>query len=152
MHIYTTHIAAKEVTEPPGICLPLPFEARQKGRQRVRTASGEEIGIQLPRGITLRGGDVLVSETGQSVLVRAASEDVSTVRAASAEQLARVAYHLGNRHVWLHIGDGWVRYQQDPVLDSMVRQMGYEVAHETLAFEPEAGAYHSHAHGHRHDH
>ena len=151
MHIYKAHIFANDVKDPPDICLALLFEARQKGRHRARTDSGEEIGIQLARGMTLRGGDVLTSETGPSVLIRSAIEHVSTVSATTPEQLARLAYHLGNRHVWLQIGDGWVRYLQDPVLDDMVRQMGYEVAHEPSAFEPEAGAYHSHAHGHNHE-
>lgn len=147
MHFYTAHLVAKEVIQIPVLGLSLPFAARQKGRQRVRTDAGEEIGLQLRRGITLRGGDVLESATGPPLLVRATNEDVSTVHVASARHVARLAYHLGNRHVSLQIGDGWLRYQQDTVLDNMVRQMGYSVTHGRLAFEPEAGAYQAnHAH------
>jgi urease accessory protein len=71
--------------------------------------------------------------------------------------MARVCYHLGNRHVPLQIEPEWVRYQHDHVLDEMVIGLGAEVTSETAAFEPEAGAYggsssgHSHA-GHSHGH
>ena len=62
--------------------------------------------------------------------------------------LARAAYHLGNRHVALQIGAGWLRYGHDHVLDDMVRGLGLTVTVEQAPFEPEAGAYH--AEGRRH--
>ena len=58
------------------------------------------------------------------------------------------AYHLGNRHVALQIGAGWLRYQHDYVLDDMVRGLGLSVEAEQAPFEPEAGAYGSHSHDH----
>jgi urease accessory protein len=73
---------------------------------------------------------------------------VSTVFSRNSRQLARVAYHLGNRHVALQIGPGWVRYLADHVLDAMVAQLGLRVLHDEEPFEPEAGAYGSHAHSH----
>jgi urease accessory protein len=87
---------------------------------------------------------------GAAALVCAADERVSTVRAAGAA-LARAAYHLGNRHVAVEVGDAWLRYLHDHVLDQMVRQLGLEVNAESAPFEPEAGAYgadphHAHAH------
>jgi len=82
--------------------------------------------------------------------VSAAPETVSTVRCAEPQLLARIAYHLGNRHVALQIGTGWLRYQHDHVLDAMVQGMGLNVSVEQAPFEPEAGAYQgaepSHAH------
>jgi urease accessory protein len=65
--------------------------------------------------------------------------------------LTRAAYHLGNRHVPLQLGDGWLRYEHDHVLDAMVEQLGLEVRTEDATFEPEAGAY-GHAHGGDHAH
>jgi urease accessory protein len=59
-------------------------------------------------------------------------------------QLARAAYHLGNRHVAVQVGSGWLRYLRDHVLDHMLEEMGLQVRPDTVAFEPEAGAYHSH--------
>lgn len=126
----------------------LDFRHREKSRQRAVLASGEAIAIRLPRGTTLRGGDVLGSASGRRVAVVAAAEPVSTVRCADAVTLARVAYHLGNRHVRLQVGDGWVRYLADHVLDAMVRGLGAEAVAESAPFEPEAGAYHTAAHSH----
>jgi urease accessory protein len=128
----------------------LPFEARQKARQRVRLASGREAGMMLPRGLVLRHGSVLRGDAGLRVRVEAAPERVSTVRCAGPRSLARAAYHLGNRHVWVEVGDGWLRYLHDHVLDDMVRGLGLEVTVETAPFEPESGAYAAHRHGHGH--
>ena len=78
------------------------------------------------------------------------AETVSTVHTGDAVMLARASYHLGNRHVALQIGAGWLRYQHDHVLDDMLRGFGLEVRVEEAPFEPEGGAYvaanHSHAH------
>lgn len=129
----------------------LPFEIRQKSRFRATLADGTSVGVYLPRGGLLRGGDRLRAEDGRVIAVRAAPEAVSTVAHADPRQLARGAYHLGNRHVQLQLGAGWLRYLQDHVLDGMCRQLGLSVTHEQAAFEPEAGAYGGH-HGHRHAH
>ena len=127
----------------------LPFELRSRSRFRARRVSGEEVGVQLTRGQILRGGDRLLIEDGRVVEVRAAPESVSTVRTPDARLLARAAYHLGNRHVALQVGDGWLRYGHDHVLDDMVRGLGAEITVEQAPFEPEAGAYHGeHGHGH----
>lgn len=88
----------------------------------------------------------IATASGRSVLVLAAPEAVSTVTCDSAEGLARVAYHLGNRHVALQIGPDFVRYSSDHVLDEMVRQLGFDPIASELAFEPEGGAYASHSH------
>jgi urease accessory protein len=132
----------------------LPFDLRSRSRFRARLVSGEEVGVQLTRGQILRGGDKLLVEDGRVVEVRAAPESVSTLRTTDARLLARAAYHLGNRHVALQVGDGWLRYGHDHVLDDMVRGLGVEVAVEQAPFEPEAGAYHGgHEHTpHEHDH
>jgi urease accessory protein len=138
--------------------LVLPFELRSRSRFRARLLSGEEVGVQLTRGQILRGGDRLLTEDGRVVEVRAAPESVSTLRTPDVRLLARAAYHLGNRHVALQVGDGWLRYGHDHVLDDMVRGLGVEVMVEQAPFEPEAGAYHgahehaSHEHGHSHEH
>jgi len=129
----------------------LPFERRQKARQRTRTTTGEEIGLQLPRGTILRGGDLLRAADGTMLEIVAAHEPVSTVFSRNSRQLARVAYHLGNRHVALQFGLGWVRYLSDHVLDAMVAQLALNVLHDHEPFEPEAGAYGAHSHPHAHD-
>ncbi len=131
----------------------LPFEKRQKTRLRVTLdQSGEEVGLVLPRGSVLRDGDLLRAQDTSVIQIIAEPEAVSTVASDDAGQLARAAYHLGNRHVWVQIGDGWIRYLTDHVLDDMLTAMGYQVAHEREPFEPEGGAYQGgHSHHHSHD-
>ena len=126
--------------------LVLPFELRQRSRLLATLDNGEEVGLMLPRGTVMRGGDRLQSSDGRLIEVVAAPEQVSVVRSNDARQLARAAYHLGNRHVSLQILDGELRYLADHVLDHMLEGIGLAVSHETLPFEPEAGAYHGHDH------
>jgi urease accessory protein len=133
--------------------LVLPFGERSKSRLRATLDNGEEAGLFLERGSVLRHGDLLLADDGRVIEVNAAPETVSTVHTTDPLMLARAAYHLGNRHVALQIGTGWLRYQHDHVLDDMLRGFGLEVVIEELQFEPEGGAYvaashHSHAHSH----
>ena len=95
--------------EPTDVDLVLPFEQRQKSRLRTVLATGEEVGLFLERGAILRGGDCLESDDGRIVRVVAANETLMEVRAADAEMLARAAYHLGNRHTPVQIGETWLR-------------------------------------------
>lgn len=122
----------------------LAFAEREKARQRVRLESGENVAVNLKRGSVMRGGDHLMTDAGRCVLVKCASENVSTVTTDG--DLVRIAYHLGNRHVSLELGENWVRYLEDYVLDEMVVELGGTVHHESAPFEPESGAY-----GHHHD-
>jgi urease accessory protein len=134
--------------------LVLPFEERSKSRLRALLDNGEEAGLYLERGSVLRHGDLLLAEDGRLVEVQAANETVSTVHTLDGIMLARASYHLGNRHVALQIGPGWLRYQHDHVLDDMLRGLGLEVQVEQAPFEPEGGAYVAashHTHAHHHD-
>ena len=132
------------------VCLPI--DQRTKSRLKVTLDNGAEAGLFLPRGQILRDGDLLESTDGMVIRVDAAAETVSTVHSSDAHALARVCYHLGNRHVPLQIAATWARYQHDHVLDDMVAGLGLEVTVEQAPFEPEAGAYQSSSHKHNHSH
>lgn len=136
--------------QPAQFRLTLPFVDRQRSRLRTHLDTGEEVGLQLPRGHVLRGGDCLRAQSGEVIAVCAAPEQVSTVRTDNTTLLARAAYHLGNRHVPLQVGVGWLRYSHDHVLDHMVAELGLEVVVEQAPFEPEAGAYQGGGHHHHH--
>jgi len=143
-----------ETKEPTELVLTLPFELRQKSRLKAHLNNGLEVGIMLPRGIILRGGDCLKAEDGSVIRIEPSDEEVSTVHHDDPLMIARASYHLGNRHVALQIGNGWLRYSHDHVLDDMVKGLGLLVKFESAPFEPEGGAYgcHSHAGGHSHGH
>ncbi|MXF48857.1 urease accessory protein UreE [Raoultella sp. Lac2] len=137
--------------------LTLPIDVRVKSRIKVTLNDGREAGLLLPRGLLLRGGDVLSNDDGSELVqIIAADEGLSVVRCDDPFTLAKACYHLGNRHVPLQIMPGELRYHHDHVLDDMLRQFGLEVTFAHLPFEPEAGAYasesHGHSHGHHHDH
>lgn len=127
------------------------IEQRIKSRLKLTLTDGREVGLILNRGLTLRGGDLLSDAKRQQLIkVIAADEAVSTITADNPLLLARLCYHLGNRHVPLQIGDGFARYQRDHVLDQMVIGLGGKVHPEMAPFEPEAGAYGGHSHSHSH--
>jgi urease accessory protein len=137
--------------------LDIDWDLRQKSRFDATDSAGRRLGVVLPRGSVLRGGDVLVAEDGSLVRVAAAPQPVLRVSACaehgSAVDLARAAYHLGNRHVALEIRADHLQIEPDPVLAEMLRAMHLVVHEASAPFEPEAGAYAAaHAHSHSHDH
>ena len=133
--------------------LTLPFETRQRSRFRATLDDGREVAVVLPRGDgPLRPGDLLGGPQAPVVRVEAAPEAVSTVHHPDPFGLTRCAYHLGNRHVPLEVGQGWLRYARDHVLDEMVLGLGLAVVHELAPFEPESGAYAGHVQGRGHHH
>lgn len=132
--------------------LKLAFEQRQKSRLKTSLTDDTEVGLFLERGHILRNGDCLKAEDGTIILIEAAPEPVSTVRDEDMLAIAKAAYHLGNRHVQVEVGQGWLRYSQDHVLDEMIKGFGLKVVQENAPFEPESGAYGAHSHSHSHSH
>lgn len=134
--------------------LVLSYAERARSRLRAVLEDGSEVGLFLPRGTQLRGGDGLLAETGEVIRVRAAVEPLYRVTAPPdaadpAFALLRAAYHLGNRHVPLALAPDQLLLEPDPVLRDMLNGLGMIVTECFTAFEPEAGAYGG---GHRHDH
>ena len=136
----------------------LSWDVRQKSRFDAVDSGGRVIGVFLPRGSVVRGGDVLVAEDGSLIKVLAAPQPVLVVRHCtehgSPYDLLRAAYHLGNRHVPLALQPDRLVLEPDHVLADMLRAMHLIVSSEEAAFEPEAGAYAAagvHGHGHGHD-
>ena len=136
--------------------LELDWDQRQKSRFDAVDSGGRLLGVFLPRGSVVRGGDVLVAEDGSLVKVRAAPQPLLVVRHCSQHgtpfDLLRAAYHLGNRHVPLELQPDRLLLEPDHVLAGMLRQMHLIVSEESSAFEPESGAYAPAAVGHGHDH
>jgi urease accessory protein len=134
------------VAEPYGE-LVLPFDLRIRSRLRTCLASGEEVVLKTERGAILRGAEYIKAEDGRVVRVSAAPEKVMHVTCADQLELTRAAYHLGNRHVPVEIGDGFLRIAADHVLCDMLLGLGAKVQKLEAPFEPESGAYGG-GHGH----
>ena len=141
----------------------LDWDTRQKSRFDATDSTGRQLGVFLPRGTVVRGGDVLVAEDGSLVRVEAAAQSLLRITACAehgtAFDLMRAAYHLGNRHVPIELKPDHLKIEPDPVLADLLRAMHMTVAEVQEAFEPEGGAYgdsallgHDHGHGHSHDH
>jgi urease accessory protein len=134
----------------------LEWEVRQKSRFDCTDSLGRHLGVFLPRGTVARGGDVLVAEDGSLVRVIAAPQPVLVVRPCvehgSAFDLARAAYHLGNRHVAVELKPDHLKLEPDHVLADMLRAMHLTVTEQRAAFEPEGGAYGTHGSHGAHEH
>lgn len=136
--------------------LVLPFDVRCKSRLLTRVASGEECSLFLERGTVLRGGDRLRANDGRVVEVVAAPETLMEAVSAEPLLICKGAYHLGNRHVAVHLMPGKLRFVADHVLGAMLSGLGLRVVEIDAPFEPESGAYgahgsHAHPHGHSPD-
>lgn len=139
--------------------LELDWDTRQKSRFEASDSAGRSIGVFLPRGTVVRGGDVLVADDGSLVRVIAAPQAVlkitHCVNHGTPYDLIRAAYHLGNRHVPIELKPDHLKIEPDHVLAEMLRAMHLIVLAVDEAFEPENGAYASGGHGghgHSHDH
>ena len=151
----------------------LDWDTRQKSRFDATDSTGRQLGVFLPRGTVVRGGDVLVAEDGSLVRVEAAPQAVLRITACPEHgtpfDLMRAAYHLGNRHVPIELRPDHLKIEPDHVLAELMRSMHMTVVAVEEPFEPEGGAYgdnamlghdhghshgnnHSHSHGHEHTH
>jgi urease accessory protein len=133
----------------------LDWDVRQKSRFNTTDSLGRHLGVFLPRGTLLRGGDVLVAEDGSMVRVLAAPQAVLRISACpthgSPFDLTRAAYHLGNRHVPIELKPDHLKIEPDHVLADLLRAMHLIVNTVDEAFEPEGGAYSAATHaGHHH--
>jgi urease accessory protein len=133
----------------------LDWDIRQKSRFEATDSLGRQLGIFLPRGTLVRGGDVLIAEDGSMVKVIAAPQTVLRITACSSHgspfDLTRAAYHLGNRHVPIELKPDHLKIEPDHVLADMLRSMHLIVNEVSESFEPEGGAYSAGGHGHAHE-
>ena len=137
----------------------LDWDTRQKSRFDTDDTQGRRIGVFLPRGTTVRGGDVLVAEDGSLIKVIAQPQPVLRITPCTEHgspfDLVRAAYHLGNRHVAIELLPQHLQIEPDHVLAEMLRHMHLDVTEMVAPFEPEGSAYAAHAahagHAHGHD-
>lgn len=136
----------------------LPCTERHRRRILMRDDGGAEFLLDLPEAVQMIDGNGLRLEDGAILRVVAAEEFVAEARCADPLHLARVAWHLGNRHLPVQVlADGGLRFPHDHVIEAMVVGLGAEVSHCRAPFQPESGAYsggggHGHSHGHAHAH
>ena len=147
----------------------LATDDRHRRRLAMTGTRGLSFVLDLPEALWLRHGDALVLEDGRLVEVLAAPEPLLEIRCSDPLHLARIAWHLGNRHLPSQIFPKYIRIRRDHVIAEMAKQLGAKVTEIEAPFDPEGGAYesgsahshdahdrdhhhHGHAHAHHHDH
>ncbi|MGA0562394.1 urease accessory protein UreE [Ancylobacter sp. VNQ12] len=129
----------------------LPHDGRHRRRIAMRGEADVVFLLDLPEATRLKQDDGISLDDGRTVAVVAAEEPVAEIVAHDAHHLARLAWHLGNRHVPAELLADRIRIARDPVLEEMARGLGASVEVVEAAFEPEGGAYEAaEAHGHEH--
>src|SRR5260221_3219769 len=145
--IRATQVRAREWwTEAPADTVVLDFDDRHRRRVAMRGTRGLEFLLDLETATVLRGGDALVLDDNRLIEVIAAPEPLIEIRGSDPQHLARVAWHLGNRHLPTQIMAKGLRIRRDHVIEAMVKGLGARVIEIEAPFDPEGGAYAGHAH------
>ncbi|HBQ99802.1 MAG: urease accessory protein UreE [Roseofilum sp. SBFL] len=122
--------------------LPLTAWERTRSRYQTETPDGVTVELRLPRGTVLQDGDLLQTAIADTLVqVIAKPEPVLEVTSETAIDLLRAAYHLGNRHIPVEITPDYLHLEVDPVLRTMLEQLGVNVREKIAPFQPEPGAY-----------
>ena len=139
-----THIHTGDATD----TVTLDYEARFLRRKRLVSDAGEPFLVELAETRSLSQGEGFRLDDGRIIAVMAAAEPLLAVRHGN---LARIAWHVGNRHTPCQIADDHILIREDKVLQAMLEGLGASVTQVTAPFTPEGGAYgHGHTHGHEH--
>jgi urease accessory protein len=131
----------------PEDCVVLDFDHRHRRRMQMTSQSGKSFLLDLKDTAVLQDNDVLELDDGSAILVKAKAERVVDITASDPRRLARLAWHLGNRHLPTQILDGGLRIAYDHVIVDMLQGLGAKVEIVEAPFQPEGGAY-----GHVHEH
>ncbi len=127
----------------------LASDDRHRRRVTLRADDGFEFLLDLVHAVHLKAGDGLALEDGSYVEIRAADEPVMDIACTDSAHLARVAWHVGNRHLAVQVlPDGVLRLLDDHVIAEMAEKLGARVRRHAAPFDPEPGAYAGGAHGH----
>lgn len=128
----------------------LDYDSRHRRRILLFTVAGSEVLLDLPQAVRLRDGDGLALDEGGVVRVEAKPESLAKISTHDPAALARIAWHLGNRHLAMQLAGDCIRIRADHVIEAMVQLLGGDVEHIEAPFDPEAGAY-AGSHSHQHD-
>jgi len=146
MHRVSAHIPAAAARGVTFDTLTLAHDERRLRRKLLQLPKGEEILLDFPDPVSLGHGDRLLLEDGRQVGIAAASEPVYEIRGRDAAHIARLAWHIGNRHLPAQIEKNRILIRRDRIIGDMLVGLGATIAETIEHFSPEHGAY-SHDHG-----
>lgn len=125
-------------------------EQRRAPHGSVTGVKGTRLSFDLAEPVALRAGDLLVLEDGKLIEVVAEPEPLIEARAKDLTALARLAWHLGDRHVAVQLFANRLRVRRDPAIEALLARLGAKLVAIEAPFDPEGGAYVAPAHGHHH--
>jgi urease accessory protein len=126
--------------------LSLTWEERRQGHGKRRSMSGFEFAISLPSGTILKQGDLFILEPDRTIVtVHETPEPVYIVRPKTSQEWAFYAYHVGNRHQQVMIGQTELIFLQNPAVRSLLEQLH---VHFDLAERPFTAALANVGHSH----
>src|SRR5262245_10229034 len=115
----------------------LGWEERLKARARRTSDGGLQFGTALQRGSVLRAGDCLVVEEARVVVVVAELEEpVFVITPRTPAEWASCAYHIGNNHQPIMIGDEEIICPDLPGMEDLLRLHGIECVRAIRRFTP----------------
>jgi urease accessory protein len=128
------------------------LDADERHRRRVVLTGegGTMFLLDLARPVMLKDGDGLVLEDSSMVQVVGRPESLIAITAGSPEELTRLAWHIGNRHIDLQVVGDELRIRRDHVLEDMLLGLGARLTPIEAAFYPEGGAYRHDQHENHH--
>ncbi len=143
-----THLPKGQWHGPAAAVVTLSYDERFLRRKRLVTDAGEAVMVDLAQTTNLEPGDALQTDDGRLVEVQAADEPVVRV---TGPNLARLAWHIGNRHTPCEVQADHLVIRQDHVLEAMLVGLGARLERLIAPFRPEGGAYgHGRTLGHDH--
>lgn len=119
----------------------LDYDDRFRRRWLFTGAGGLAFLLDLPEARLLNDGDGLRLDGGGYIAVEALPESLIEVSTPDAAALSRIAWHLGNRHLPVQLGAGWLRLRADHVIENLLHRLGATVRAMTAPFTPEGGGY-----------
>ena len=147
----TAHAHADALPGAPYASVTLAHDERHLRRKLLTISTGDEVLVDFPSAVALADGDALVLDDGRLVAIRAAEEALYAVTARDQLHLAKLCWHLGNRHLPAEIREDRILIGRDHVIRDMLLGLGAAIEEIVAPFSPERGAYHGHAH-HHHEH
>lgn len=126
------------------------YELEKKLLKKI-TESGEEVGIRLENH--LHEGDILYADESRVVAVDILPCELTAVTVSTMQEMGRLCFELGNRHLSLSIEEHQVTVPYDEPTFSYLEKLGFHPEKKVDKFRHFTVCHaHGHSHGQEHSH
>lgn len=117
----------------------------EKKLMRKRTDSGEEIGIRMSGH--MKDGDILYADEQRVIVIDVLPAELTVIPVSTMQEMGRLCFELGNRHLSLSIGENEVSVPYDEPTFLYLAKLGFKPEKKKEKFTHFTVC---HAHGHSH--